>query len=117
MLYCPALVIARVGDRGNDGGLPIGPAVHGNSRAFANGGTGSVRGDQKARRNRLAVCECNLEAIGRCPAGKLPALASTWRKINIGHRGLEQNDAFGARPLEERADQRGGLPTVVDSVP
>jgi len=55
MLLGAAVMIALVGNRRNDGGLAVAPAVACNARALPDHGMRAVGGDQEARGDRAAI--------------------------------------------------------------
>src|SRR5207244_12283849 len=64
MLLCPAAVIALVGDRTDNGGLAIAPAVACDPRAHADRRLRAIGGDEKPRRYPAAIREGSINTTG-----------------------------------------------------
>ena len=63
MLDRAAFVIALVADRGDDRGLAVVPAVHGDAGLFADRGACAIGGDEEARRHLATVGEVDANSF------------------------------------------------------
>ena len=98
MLLGAPVMVALVGDGGDDGGLAVAPAVAGDPGALADRRMRAIGGDQKPRGERLAIGQAHIGVVARK------------REISDGRR--PQRHTFVLRLRRQRSEQRAILDHV-----